>query len=271
MERLLKLDDGAQTTLESWGLRGPVVICIHGITSSRKAWVRTADALRSTHRVFAYDQRGHGESARVAGPMTLSRSLRDLRSVAHAIGEPAAIIGHSWGGAVALLGGREPFATAVVAIDPMVRVEPGSWRREYLEDTENDLALERDELERQLRQRLTAWGELDIVGKLHAVREMDAGAIARLGNENDIDAGRWDLRQVVDDYPKPLLVLAAGPGESVMSDEDIERIRTRGGPKVRLETFEDQGHNLHRTAFARYIADTRAFIEEYGQDKTCGH
>ncbi|MBV8340552.1 MAG: alpha/beta hydrolase [Candidatus Eremiobacteraeota bacterium] len=264
MERLLQLDDGAQTTLESWGSRGPVVICIHGITSSRKAWVRTAESLQSTCRIFAYDQRGHGDSARVQGPMTLSRSLDDVRAVARAIGEPAVLIGHSWGGAVALLAGREPFARAAVAIDPMVRVEPGSWRREYLDDTESDLALERGELERQLRERLTAWAEHDIVGKLHAVREMDARAIARLGSENEVDAGRWDLRQIVDEYPKPLLVLAAGPGESVMSDEDIERIRARGGPNVRLEILTDQGHNLHRTAFARYIDQTKRFIEEYG-------
>jgi pimeloyl-ACP methyl ester carboxylesterase len=195
--------------------------------------------------------------------MTLSGSLDDLRAVARAIGEPATIIGHSWGGAVALLGGREPIATAVVAIDPMVRVEPGSWRREYLDDTESDLALKRDELERVLRQRLTDWDELDIAGKLHAVRHMDAGAIARLGSENDVDAGCWDLRSLIDDYPKPLLVLAAGPGQSVMSAADIERIRTRGGPKARVEIFEDQGHNLHRTAFGEYIAQTQRFIDEY--------
>ena len=262
MERALAFDDGARTSLESWGSHGPVVICVHGITSSRRAWVRTAQALEPAYRVFAYDQRGHGDSATVRGPMTLSRSLEDLRAVARAIGEPASIIGHSWGGAVALLGGREPFATATVAIDPMIRVEPGSWRREYLDDTERDLALERGELERQLRQRLLTWGDLDIAGKLHAVAEMDAGAIARLGSENDVDEGRWDLRSIVDEYPKPLLVLGAGPDESVMSADDIKRLRTRGGPNVRLEIFEDQGHNLHRTAFDRYIAETRRFLDE---------
>lgn len=186
--------------------------------------------------------------------------------MARTIGEPSAIIGHSWGGAVALLAGREPFATAVVAIDPMIRVEAGTWRREYLEDTEKDLATERGELERLLRQRLTAWHELDVAGKLHAIRSMEAGAIARLGTENEVDAGRWDLRSFVDDYPVPLLVLAAGPGDSVMSEDDIKRLRTRGGADVRLEIFEDQGHNLHRTAFERYIAQTQRFLEESVRD-----
>ena len=84
MERLLPLDDSAGTTLESWGTQGPAVICIHGITSSRRAWIRTAKALQSRYRVFAYDQRGHGDSAIVSGPMTLARSLDDLRVVARA-------------------------------------------------------------------------------------------------------------------------------------------------------------------------------------------
>lgn len=178
-ERAIALDDGALTTLETWGGSGPALICVHGITSSRKSWARTAAALEGGYRVFAYDQRGHGDSAGVTGPMTLQRSLFDLRAVAKAIGEPAAILGHSWGGAVALLGGREPFASKVVVVDPMVRVVPGTWRREYLNDAERDLALEPPELAAPLRRRLFDWHESDVAGKLHAVKLMKADAIKR--------------------------------------------------------------------------------------------
>lgn len=262
MEQKVTFDDGAATTLESWGQSGPAVICVHGITSSRKAWERTALALQTSFSVFAYDQRGHGDSADCPGPMTLQRSLDDLRAVAHEIGESAALIGHSWGGAVALLGGREPFATKVVAIDPMVRVEPGSWRRDYLDDTERDLALAPAQLHAELRSRLSAWHEKDVEGKLHAVRRMTADAIARLGSENRVDEGGWDLHTTVAGYPKPLLILAAGPDDSVISPSDLKFIAAQGGPNVRVETFADQGHNLHRTAFARYIAATSAFLEQ---------
>jgi len=261
MEQKITFDDGVSTTLESWGKNGPAVICVHGITSSRKAWERTALALQSSFCVFAYDQRGHGDSADSLGPMTLQRSLDDLRAVAHEIGESAALIGHSWGGAVALLGGREPFATRVVAIDPMVHVEPGSWRREYLDDTESDLALERGALETTLRERLSAWHEKDVQGKLHAVRHMKADAIARLGSENRVDDGGWDLRNIVAGYPKPLLVLAAGPDDSVILPSDLKFIEAQGGPNVRVEVFADQGHNLHRTAFDRYIVATSGFLQ----------
>lgn len=257
---MISLDDGTSTTLESWGETGPPVICIHGITSSRKSWERTALALCDSYRVFAYDQRGHGDSADVRGPMTLEQSVADLRAIALAIGAPAAIIGHSWGGAVALLGGREPFATKVVAIDPMVSVVPGTWRKEYLDDAELDLAMAPSALAAELRRRLTSWHESDLTGKMHAVKNMRADAIARLGSENRVDEGGWDVRRDIAGYPKPLLIFAAGPKESVMSEEDLRFGRTQGGANVEIQTFEDQGHNLHRTAFERYIAATKDFL-----------
>ncbi len=260
MEQEIALDDGARTTLESWGNTGPPIICIHGITNSRKSWERTAMALCDSHRVFAYDQRGHGDSALLLGPMTLERSVADLRSVANAIGEPAAIIGHSWGGAVALLGGREPLATKIVAVDPMVRVVPGTWRNEYLDEAELDLAMAPSALAAELSRRLASGHESDLAAKLHAVKNMRADAIARLGNENRVDEGGWDLRSTVAGYPIPLLIMAAGPQESVMSEEDLRFIRAQGGANVEIQSFEDQGHNLHRSAFDRYIVSTRDFL-----------
>jgi pimeloyl-ACP methyl ester carboxylesterase len=260
-EQKINFDDGASTTLESWGDRGPAIICVHGLTSSRKSWERTAAALDGSFRVFAYDQRGHGDSADVQGPLTLQRSVADLRAVAHVIGEPAALIGHSWGGAVVLLGRRETFATKVVAVDPMIRVLPGTWRHDYLEDAESDFALNPDVLETELRRRLAGWHQLDLAGKLHAVRKMRAETIAAIGRENRVDDANWDLRSTLAEYPKPLLILAADPSDSVISDEDLQFIRLRGGPNVQVQTFEGQGHNLHRTAFDGYIAATETFLK----------
>jgi pimeloyl-ACP methyl ester carboxylesterase len=261
-EQTVTLDDGATTTLEWWGDRGPAVICVHGITSSRKSWERTAAALRDSYRVFAYDQRGHGDCAGVAGPMTLRQSVDDLRAVARTVGQPAALIGHSWGGAVAVLGGREQFAGKVLAIDPMLKVPPGTWRFDYLDDAEALLALTPADREASLRRTLGGWNEIDVAGKLHAVRNMRAQTIARLGGENNVDEGEWDLRDAVADYPKPLLILAAGPSDSVMSPEDLAYMQAHGGANVGLVVFEDQGHNLHRTAFERYLEAVKAFLAQ---------
>src|ERR1700686_2407479 len=123
--RRVALESGATTTVECWGDAGPAILCVHGISSSRRDFTRLGEALASTHRVFAYDQRGHGD-AETAAPMTLDVLAADLRSVADSIGTVAAVVGHSWGGAVALVGGPK-IARALVLVDPMIRVAPGTF------------------------------------------------------------------------------------------------------------------------------------------------
>ena len=133
LERRVHFDDGKATKLDEWGESGPVIVCVHGISSSRKSWERLAQHLGASYRIFAYDQRGHGDSAKVTGPMTLERSVRDLEAVIATIDAPIhALIGHSWGGAVVLLGGRRVETTRVVAIDPMIRVMPGTFTGDYV-------------------------------------------------------------------------------------------------------------------------------------------
>ena len=127
--RRVVLESGATTTVECWGDAGPAILCVHGISSSRRDFAALGEALASTHRVFAYDQRGHGDSETNA-PLTLDALAADLRAVADSIGTVAAVVGHAWGGAVALVGGPK-VARALVLIDPMIRASSGSFEREY--------------------------------------------------------------------------------------------------------------------------------------------
>jgi pimeloyl-ACP methyl ester carboxylesterase len=124
--RRVALETGATTAVECWGDAGPAVLCVHGIGSSRRDFARLGEALAATHRVFAYDQRGHGESAGAAGPMTLEVLAADLRAVADSIGTVAAIVGHAWGGAIALVGGPK-IARSLVLVDPIIRVAPHAF------------------------------------------------------------------------------------------------------------------------------------------------
>src|ERR1700761_818483 len=104
--RSVDLGGGDTTTLEQWGEGGPALLCVHGIGSSRKSWARTAEFFAASYRVYAYDQRGHGDSAAITGPMTHAQLVADLETVARAIDGPlAALIGHSWGGAMVLKAG----------------------------------------------------------------------------------------------------------------------------------------------------------------------
>ena len=253
-------DDGASTIVESWGGRGPTVVCVHGMTSSRKAWIRLAERL-TAFRIVAYDQRGHGDAAEFRGPMTLDRHVADLNAVVDTLDTaPLALIGHSWGGAVVILAGARAPVRAVIAIDPMLDVPAGVWDREYLDGAKTLLTLPWPARELSVRSTLAAWHPLDVEGKLHAVRNMTAEPIARLGAENRVDDGGWRILDVVDGYPKPLLVLAAGPDDSVMTVDDVARVKARGGPNVRVREFPDEGHNLHRTAFDAFAMEVESFL-----------
>jgi pimeloyl-ACP methyl ester carboxylesterase len=261
-QRTIDLGDGDTTTLEQWGESGPALLFVHGIGSSRKSWVRTAEALAGTYRVFAYDQRGHGDSAAIAGPMTHEQSVRDLLTVARAIdGEIFALIGHSWGGAIVLRGGHEVACTRVIAIDPMIHYVTGTWAADFADDLEPLFALPDDAREGAIRAMFAGLPPVEVEAKVHALRRMSSEPIVALGVDNGADAGNWDLRETVRAYPKPLLLLLADPSDSVVSLEDAAFVREHGGPNITTEVFAGEGHTLHRTAFDRYARSVAAFLD----------
>lgn len=258
---MVDLGDGNRTHLEVWGESGPVLLCVHGIGSSRKSWARTADYFAANYRVCAYDQRGHGDSAAVTGPMSLERCAADLEAVAQAVGSaPLALIGHSWGGAVVLTGGRRIPCRGVVAVDPMIRVAPGTWAAEYVVDVEPILAVAPNARAPVIREFFESLPPVEIAAKVHAMRDMTIETLLALGDDNEVDAGKWDLREVVRGYPKPLRLLLADPAESVVAAEDLAFVRERGGPNVSVEVFDGEGHTLHRTAFDRFAGEVAAFL-----------
>ncbi len=263
-DRVVALDDGASTTLSKWGRWGPSLLCVHGITSSRASWTRFAERFAGRYRIYAYDQRGHGDSAGLAGPMTLERSQRDLANVAAAIGDPIdAIVGHSWGGAVALRGGAELHPRAVVAIDPMIRVMPGTFAADYVEDLRPLFALQGEARLGAIKRMYAASAPLDREAKVHAMEHMSIASLEALGRENHADEGAWDLRGLLVSYPVPLFLALAGE-DSVVSAGDLAFVRECGGPKVTIRTFEGQGHNLHRDDFDAFAASVEEFLSRTG-------
>jgi pimeloyl-ACP methyl ester carboxylesterase len=181
--------------------------------------------------------------------------------VLSAVGSDAlALLGHSWGGAIAILAGRKASVRGVMAIDPVLRVRPGTFHNDYVEDTEAMAALAPAAREKMVRESYTAWHALDIEGKWHAVAAMTAEPIVRLGSENRVDQGGWNILDAVTGYPKQLLIFAAAPDESVMSAEDVAHVRAAGGPNVRVSEYPSEGHNLHRTAFEAFATEVEAFL-----------
>jgi pimeloyl-ACP methyl ester carboxylesterase len=207
--------------------------------------------------VIAYDQRGHGDSAAITGPMSLERGVRDLVSVAADVGANV-LVGHSWGGAVVIRGGLRAAATDVVAIDPMIVQVPDEWYGEYIEELDEAFALRGEARDARTREDYSDWHPDDVDGKVHAVHSMTSAPIAGLRDANR--DGEWDLRSEIATYPKHLLLVMAGRDGSIVPETVIDEVEANHSPAVRIVTLEDQGHNLYRTGFERFAGALDEFL-----------
>ena len=94
---------GLRLRYRDWGGRGQHVVLLHGLASTRHIWDLVAPILAADFSVVAVDQRGHGESDKPDGGYDFATVAEDLHGFVEALGlEHPVVVGHSWGGNVAL-------------------------------------------------------------------------------------------------------------------------------------------------------------------------
>lgn len=97
--------DGSDVHVLTRGEAGPPVLMIHGASANAREFSWTlAPRLSSNHRVFMADRPGHGHSERPENGETLGVQAAQMAGVLDALapGEKAVVVGHSFGGGVAL-------------------------------------------------------------------------------------------------------------------------------------------------------------------------
>jgi pimeloyl-ACP methyl ester carboxylesterase len=109
---------------------GPPVLLLHGGPGMGFDYLRDlADELAEENDVAWYQQRGQDPSAE-EGPYTVAADVGDARRVLDALGgERAYVVGHSWGGHLALhvAEAMPERLLGVLAVDPLGSVGDGRW------------------------------------------------------------------------------------------------------------------------------------------------
>src|SRR3989440_8867460 len=114
------------------GGEGAPLVLVHGLGGAASNWVELAPALTRTHRVLAVDLPGHAGSS----PLPAAASLTPFADVVAWLAEreqmvPAAFVGHSLGGLVALrLALRRPDAVSAIVLAAAAGISSSSSARE---------------------------------------------------------------------------------------------------------------------------------------------
>jgi pimeloyl-ACP methyl ester carboxylesterase len=85
---------------------GPTVLAVHGSAASGRFWRTLGERLGPRYRLIAPDLPGYGASPWRAGDRVVP-DLDVVSAFARAVGEPLHLVGHSYGGALALRAARE--------------------------------------------------------------------------------------------------------------------------------------------------------------------
>ena len=113
---------GLRFHYRDWGGSGIPIVLLHGLASTCRIWDLVAPILSDDFAVVALDQRGHGESAKPDRGYDFATVSGDLHGFIEALKlDSPVIVGHSWGGDVAL-----EYAVARSAEGPVLR----RWRHD---------------------------------------------------------------------------------------------------------------------------------------------
>src|SRR5262245_14826927 len=156
---------GLELAFREWPGEGPPIVLLHGLSSSSRIWDQVAARLSPRWRVVALDQRGHGRSEKPDEGYDFATIVADGRAALAALGvERPLLVGHSWGGNVALQwavdGAPEPRGLVLVDggfLDPARRM---SWAEAEERLRPPDLRIPIDQFRGRMRERLGArWSE----------------------------------------------------------------------------------------------------------------
>lgn len=246
-----------------YGEAGAPVVILHGLLGSARNWATIAKRLAETHRVFALDLRNHGSSP-WSDVMTFEAMVDDLRTTLERLGlGPAAVVGHSMGGKVAML----LALTHPEQVERLVPVDIAPVRyehsfEEYIEAMRGvDLARaeRRADVDRDLAAQIPDVGVRNFLLQ-NLVREDDR--FAWRPNLDALAAHMDDILGFPDPgqrrYEGPALFIAGERSHYVRPEHKGEIARLF--PHAQITTIAQAGHWIHAEQPQAFLAHLQAFL-----------
>lgn len=124
--KYLHSPDGTRIAYARCG-SGPPLVLVHGTADDHSVWMHLLPALGERFTVYALDRRGRsGSNLSNGAPYAIEQEFADVAAVVDAVGEPAHLLGHSYGALCALEAAlRTTNVRALVLYEPPLLIPPG--------------------------------------------------------------------------------------------------------------------------------------------------
>ncbi len=245
-------------------------VLLHGLCGNAHEWDVFAEAMRNDCRLFALDQRGHGDSdwANSYGPKD---SFFDLEGFIEFLGlENVVLIGHSMGGINAVIyAARHPERIRSLVIED-IGPEIGRAGRERIErertEEPDSFASEEEAVAYMTSlepRRSSVWIRNQVK---HAFRHDDRGRLVFKYDmqlrKTDLHSPEWLWEYVAQVICPTLLVRGT---QSDMLTREVAEAMSRAMVACSVEEIEGAGHGVHGDNPSAFEAAVRAFLDETEQ------
>lgn len=249
---------------------GPPLVLLHGGFTDHRIWEAQIRTFAATHRVIAYDARGHGASDNATKPFRSADDLAALLEGLHA--SPAVLVGLSMGGATAVDCALEhPHlvrALVVSGIGTSERLFTDPWTQDVVDAQQR--ALKEGDLE--------GWGDAFsrvTVGPYRAADDVDAEVVRKVRemalntlhkhrpDEPDTRVAVTGTWERVGGIGVPVCAINGGldaPDSLAMAERLIELV-----PDGRTVTVPGAAHYPNMEDPHRFDAELAAFLKELEQ------